>query len=459
MRVPLIISLLLFMSCLAAAQEWGNSVIIEDVQIQGNKFTKYHIILRELSVRPCEVVPWDSVSALLAQNRQRLVNTGLFNEIHFSVDTLTSHGIRLNVAVKERWYIWPEVSFQLADRNFNVWWTEMNRDLRRTIIGLNLAHRNFRGNMERLDVGGQFGYSNKVSINYVKPYIDKSQKHGIGFGFSYQSNAETFYKTDSNKLRFARSYDRPMLQIMEGYLSYQYRPRYHAFHVLKAGWKAVIPDDSILHLNQEYLSNQSKRLQFLIFAYRLEDNHTDNWIYPLRGNKTIVNANAFIGIQGVPYQAYATLEHGQYRWLRNKWYASFIFRGRLMAPQAAPYALRSALGGRYDYVRGYELYVIDGYQYGVLRANLKRELLNKANILRLPFKYLPVVPLRLYPKLFADVGYVTNPHPGNSFLNNRLLYSAGIGMDVVTIYDIKVRLEYAMNHLGQHGLYLNLFSE
>ena len=110
-----------------------------------------------------------------------------------------------------------------------------------------------------------------------------------------------------------------------------------------------------------------------------------------------------------------------------------------------------------DYVRGYEYYVIDGSNYGLLRIDLKREIFN--NTYSLPVKYFTALPLRIYPKIFADAGYIDSPSPGNSFLSKRLLYSVGVGIDIITLYDIKFRFEFAWNHLGQNGLYLHFNSE
>jgi hypothetical protein len=347
----------------------------------------------------------------------------------------------------------------LADRNFNVWWNEMGRDLSRTIVGLNLRHRNFRGSKEELALGGQIGYTRKLTLNYIKPYLDKKQKQGMGAGFAYSENAETFYKTDSNKLLFAKSLERPMRHVLEANVSYSFRPAYHAVHIWKVNYRHITVDDSIVGLNRAYFSNGGRRLRCFDLSYRAEVNKTDNWIYPLVGRKTIFNAVVVLGIEGVDKLAFATLEHGTYAKLKGKNYVSAIFRGKLMVPQAVPYALRQGLGGKYEYVRGYEYYVIDGYQYGLLRGNLKHELISSTSLFRLPVKYLPVVPLRVYPKIFADAGYVTNPQPGNSFLNNRLLYTIGAGVDIITIYDIKLRIEYALNHLGQKGLFLHFSSE
>ena len=101
--------------------------------------------------------------------------------------------------------------------------------------------------------------------------------------------------------------------------------------------------------------------------------------------------------------------------------------------------------------------MIDGSNYGLLRIDLKREIFN--NTYSLPVKYFTALPLRIYPKIFADAGYIDSPSPGNSFLSKRLLYSVGVGIDIITLYDIKFRFEFAWNHLGQNGLYLHFNSE
>lgn len=436
----------------------GSEVVVEDVVITGNRKTHEKIILRELSVQKGQLLPADSLETFRRLDSLRLATAGLFTYIHIQIDTLNSSTINWNIHVRERWFVIPEPTFQLADRNFNVWWNEQNRDIRRAIIGVTVRHKNFRGRLENLIATIQVGYTKRFALEYQKPYLDREQKHGLGIGFSVAESQETYYTTDSNRWRFIRSTDRYILRQYEGYLGYIYRPAYATRHILRVGYKHYFVDDTVRKLNADYYNNAGSDLRMLEFTYRLEQNKTDNWNYPLKGTKLIAQLISRVGLEGFDHQSFATLELGKYYNPYGRWYISSIFRGRLSFPQEQPYALRTALGGKFDYVRGYEYYVIDGSHFGLVRLNLKRELLN-INIGNLGWKYLPVIPIRIYPKIFADAGYVHNTIEGNSFLNNRMLYAAGFGLDIFTFYDIKIRLEYVWNHLGQKDLFLHFNSE
>lgn len=434
------------------------NVRISRITIQGNIRTRDRIILRELNVHEGSCLPADSLGAVVLVNKQRLAAIGLFTSIDISADTSHLPETELLINVRERWYIIPELAFQLADRNFNVWWTEHDRDLRRVIIGLTVRDKNFRGNLESLSITAQAGYTQKLYIDYFKPYIDKGQKHGIGLGFGFAESQETFYNTDSNKLQFIRTQDKYIIRQYEGSVSYAYRPAYASRHIVRLAYKQFDIEDTILQMNPDYYRKGSDRLKMLELSYRYELNRTDNWNYPLTGHKLIAQLFLRGGLEGLDKQAFVTLEAGRFYNPWSKWFISAIFRGRVSLPEDQPYAFRYALGTKYDYVRGYEYYVIDGSQFAVGRFNFKRELLS-FNINKLPFRYLPLIPVRIYPKIFADLGYVTNKYPGNSFLNDRWLYSAGAGVDIFTAYDIKIRLEYAFNHLGQKALFLHFNSE
>lgn len=446
-----------------AAQErkdfhFAEFITVDSIILSGNKYTKDKILYREMSVAAGGQISADSLSEILVVNRRRLYTTALFTDVAVTADTLSEEHVNIRVVVKERWQILPEVTFQFADRNFNVWWTEQNRDIARSIIGLSLTHQNFRGNRERLGVATKFGYGREFSINYSKPFIDKKQQFGIGFEAGVYDNKELFYTTDSNKLKFIHIKNKPVIQRSWATLQLSYRPAYASTHYFRVSYKHNKVDDTILKLNPDYYLNGSRSLNYLELSHRWDFNRVDNWAYPVLGTKIVTNLFTDIGFKGMNIFTYATIEAGKYNRIAPRWFTSFIGRAKLSFPSNQPYVARQALGTKYEYVRGYELYVIDGYQYGLLRGNLKYELFN-FSIRNIHFKYLPVIPVRIYPKIFADGGYVWNPTPGNSFLNNRSLYSVGAGVDIFTAYDFKVRIEYAINHLGQKGLFLHFNAE
>jgi hypothetical protein len=121
--------------------------------------------------------------------------------------------------------------------------------------------------------------------------------------------------------------------------------------------------------------------------------------------------------------------------------------------------LQAALGYKSNSVRGYEYYVVEANHFAIGRVSLKYEALRR-QFHQLPFRYLPELPLWLYPKIFVDAGYAVNNKPLlSNTLANTFLYSIGCGFDVITAYDLKLRIEFAYNHLGENGVYLHANSE
>ena len=431
---------------------------IGQIIIEGNKVTRRKVILREISIREGDLISVDSLARLIEETKLRLLNLQLFNEVdqHTVVDS--SGIITWYISVKERWYIIPSVTIQYADRNFNTWFVKENHDLRRVTGGLTLTDKNFRGNLETLAVTAQDGYTQGLGISYLRPYANEGQTRGFGFLLNASQSRQTYYNTDSNKLVYAGTYSGPIiLHQFQGGLTYVYRPAYASRHIFQLSYNQYTVSDTIVKLNPEYFANKSNKASYLELFYRYEYNGTDNWNYPLIGYKLVATGTVREGFEGINFQSFGKVEAGMFRPLMPKWYFSAIFRGRLMYPADQPYYFRSGLGTNTDYVRGYEYYVIDGSNYGLLRIDLKREVFN--NTYSLPVTYFTALPLRIYPKIFADAGYIDSPSPGNSFLSKRLLYSVGVGVDIITLYDIKFRFEFAWNHLGQNGLYLHFNSE
>lgn len=435
------------------ADQW---YCIDSVSFGGNVRTKEQFLLRELGFKRNECVSEVELPQLLELARQRLQNTALYNFV--SVDTFNVDGRKTVVFnMEERFPVMPKPNLEFADRNFNVWWAEQNHKLDRLNIGLALLHQNMRGRRETIGVEVQHGYTPKLAISYDVPFLDKQQHQGIGAAISVLQNKEIAYTTIGNKLRFKRFEQAYALRQMEASVWYSYRPAFNTTHFMTLSWSNIGIHDSVALLyNSDYLGKGRRSLSMFGLQYKLQYNAVDNWNYPLVGQRLISR----LGIQmvqdyGLMPSAY--LQADWYRRLATNTYAGVIFRGRKVWAKNMPYILQKNMGYDYDEMRGYEYYVMDGNLFALLRGNLKYRIMHHR--FSLPVRYFHHVPLSVFVKAYADGGYAYQKAAGANFLNNQLLYSYGIGIDIVTLYDIRIRIEYTFNKQGQSDLYLHKSGE
>jgi hypothetical protein len=74
------------------------------------------------------------------------------------------------------------------------------------------------------------------------------------------------------------------------------------------------------------------------------------------------------------------------------------------------------------------------------------------------------IPISIYLKTYADLGYVQNyPYYEeldiNTRLSNNVLAGTGFGLDVVGFYDIVLRFEYSFNAEGEQGFFFHVKKE
>ena len=183
--------------------------------------------------------------------------------------------------------------------------------------------------------------------------------------------------------------------------------------------------------------------------------------YPLRGfminlGATKKGLGIFNDINLFTIQA----SYNQHLQLKEKLFFSNSFSTRLSVPQYQPYQHLTGLGYGGEYLRGFDLYVIEGQHQLLNKAELKYQLYKEEVNLG---KFMPLdqfrnVPFALYPKLFFDIGYVVMPisYPTNETLTNTPLWSVGAGLDLVSFYDFVLRMEYFFNSQQQNGFFFNL---
>jgi len=54
------------------------------------------------------------------------------------------------------------------------------------------------------------------------------------------------------------------------------------------------------------------------------------------------------------------------------------------------------------------------------------------------------------------MGYSYNRSFKDNSLVNKLMYTGGFGVDIVTAYDLVLRFEYDFNQLGKQGLFFHV---
>lgn len=183
----------------------GRFVLINRVFIIGNRLTRDQIILRELSLKPGDLIFNLDLPAIIDLDKKKLFNTRLFNTVEIRTMELEDNKIDLLVDLNERWYTFPSPIFELSDRNFNEWWQNYDHDFKRVNYGLRLYQFNMRGRNETLRFIAQFGFQRRFELMYRFPYIDKRQTHGLSVELGFHESKNIAYQTEDHKYVFLES--------------------------------------------------------------------------------------------------------------------------------------------------------------------------------------------------------------------------------------------------------------
>jgi hypothetical protein len=149
--------------------------------------------------------------------------------------------------------------------------------------------------------------------------------------------------------------------------------------------------------------------------------------------------------------------------LQKQWYAAFSATMLVSDEKGQPYFISNGLGYNQSFVRGYEYNVISGNSYGLVRSNLKYELLpaRTFNLKFIPLEQFSKVFIAAYLNLFFDAAYIDGFDTWQSNHNklpDSFLIGKGIGLDIVTYYDKVMRLEYSWNKENKGGLFIHFLA-
>jgi len=442
---------------MAIAQQ-ADFVVLRKVFLYGNKRTKDRIILREMDLQVGDTIFLANADTTLKTNRNRVYNTRLFNEVTLTLLPDSGHYNSLLVEVTERWYIFPIPIFELADRSFNEWWYNQNRKLNRINYGVRFSDKNFRGRKEELRLIVQGGFTNKLGVGYTVPYLNRKQTWGLDIDVNYDQNKQISYRTLENKQQFLKNDDLLRERIRAG-ITFFLRKSFFGTHSFNLKFNSMSVADTIVKLNPNFAQSGQNKQRYLQLAYEFTFDKRDVRAYAHKGYyiNFSYEQRGFTRWDDVNLSVFE-LSLSQYKPLGRNFFFASLSKGKAFLPERIPYFNIRALGYDQDYVRGYDLYVVDAQSFVLQRLTFRKKLYERELHIHsyLPAKQFSKIPLAIYLNAYYDLGYAYSPtvFQGNQYLSNELLRGGGVGVDVVTYYDTVIRFEYSVNKMLENRIYL-----
>ena len=443
------------------AADSNSKLYVDSIIIKGNKKTKNYIVLRELIIKQGDSVIAGNIFKLIKDSKVLIYNTNLFSEIDIEPSLIKPSRLTIYITLKERWYIYPTPIFALTDRTFNEWWNLYNADLGRINYGLRFTHTNISGRADLLKLNLLNGYNRNIYLEYANPYIGKKANQGFSVGVNFIQNKEFPYKTsfDNKLLQFKKNdYSRELLSILG---IYKIRRGFYKRHTFSLQYNYLSVNDSVINAkyNPDYFNSTNPFASFVEMGYGFQYLNLDNINFPLKG-KTY---NVYVSKRGLGFSGGINvmsfeLSYKRYIALKKNFYFNWQTYSRLRLPFDQPYINQRAMGYGGYILRGLENYVIDGVASGMTKLTFSKKIFSFKIPVPFHLNAIPNIPISLYAKTYSDVGYTYAKKEFTTRLSNMLLYTGGAGLDILSLYDFNISIEYSFNQLGEKGLFLQFRS-
>ena len=432
------------------------------IELEGLKKCKPQVVLRELPFMEGDQLNQVALLEAFQEAEDRLRNTGLFSSVELSIGSISADNqVDVKVEVVEAWYPYLIPVFELADRNFNVWFVEYNHDFKRTNYGLHFYHYNVSGRGDRYELLVQQGFTHKYETEYYAPFLSSKNKDlGLFVNALYTNNSDLNYATVDNQQLFHRDVDRFLFSRRRLIVGLENRNSIYLSQGLTFGFYKYMIDPYVENnLNADFLLGRSQQ-RFFTIAYNLKLDKRDERPYPMAGyylNAGLVKEG--IGVFDESDNLSLRLDYKKYQQFSERLSLAFRVFGDYGIQRNRPSFFQNRLLGYQDrYIRGYEYYVVDGLDALVTQADLRFKLFDRDfNWGKLMFlESYRIMPYQIFVVPFLDMGYARDPWAAasNTF-NERFLPGYGIGVNFRLYYDKVFRFEWSRNVLGEMGFYLH----
>lgn len=439
----------------------AQSYVVDSIAITGVKKTKPKVILWQLDFKVGDTIAAEDLEALVKRNYDNVYNLGLFTKVAFG-DSLVDGRLRFYVDVQERWYIFPTPYVALEERTFNEWWVD--KDLDRLVYGGGVEWANFTGWNDRLFIYAQNGYRRTVSVTFRRPFLFPKPQIDGTFSYRHVSNREIGYTTRDGVLQLVRLGKARIRNSHTGSATLAKRLSPRSQIQLSVAYQHFRIHDSIhqtdtLGASYFYLTDSARFEHYPSVAISYINDQRDIRSFPLSGYKYGATFRK-LGLPGVGTSSFGkiALTFSHHIPIGKRWNFAYGMQQFILLGKKVPYYDKFFIGFG-SFLRGYEPYVIDGSFVNLTKAEWKFAIIPRKfiHLKWLPFKKFQDLPLGLYLSAYSDLGYVRDWTFNNqdNFLKNKLLTGYGVGLNLISIYDSLIRLEYSFNHLGQGGFYLS----
>jgi len=433
---------------------------IYEIKITGNFKTKEFVVQRELSFNEGDSISGKNLINEISQSKINLLKTPLFNFVNIDYEIVENKNVIISINLSERWYLWPELAFYYADRNFSNWLKEWN--FNHLDYGGGAVKYNFRGRNEKIELYKIFGYNRLFIFNYENIFIDKKRQNSLSFSFTRLNRKETSYVVENDKVKWLRLEDDFVLSTYKVFADYNFRKKISLKHSLILGYGNKIANDTVFKLNPNYFINTQIPLNYLFLTYTFSYDKRDSRIYPLTGLHAVFIADktGLLFFKDTKVNNLSlTASFSKFMKIGKKIYLSDNIVLRKNIGDNSAFFLNEALG--YDFnIRGFEYNVINGTDFILQKNTLNFEIFSKRNfnIKFIPYKSISKTHLTVYFSAFTDFAYVVNKDSYYNSINslaNKFLFSYGAGINFLTYYDKMLSLEFSKTNSRNFGFFIH----
>lgn len=386
-------------------------------------------------------------------DRQLAISSAQINISEWTQDELT---IAVDIDEQIPFFLIPFV--ELADRNFNEWWSQYDRDLTRINVGVDLQLLQLTGRLDPLRLQLQAGFVDEIVLEYTLPFLSAGTPLGIETETRLARSDRVHHSSVDNRRVFSELEDGLVETWIHQRIGLTYRARPRWTHRLDLGYQSrTISSGDIDDFNPAYFRRSDQRQQYASVSYTMDYDSRDLRIYPSQGVR-FQGAFAQMGIglwDDLSLTQVSLSAELARSW--SRWRLYMRAAGQQTVAGEADQVHNRALGYRQDVVRGYQQYVVDGEDYAYAQVDMKYRLLSTSLSLGslMPVRAWRQMPISLLLGPHIDTGVVRNRFSaGQNDLSSELLIGYGLGIDIVLYENFVFSLELSRNILGETGLFL-----